>query len=258
MRKELLTILTAALVITVSVSFYGMPVSFGLDKEGQVNETYIRTLEKAAFDIKYEETEELNWGTSLVKCEGRDGLSEKVTLIVTKEETLIEESVKGTRVVIPSDSKVVLVGVKNKPVEQRGDHCYINYKGAIKEGTGTFIRPLNDYKLGSQFGERNGRLHCGVDLLAPLNRKVVASDSGTVVYTGDRNSFGLLVIVDHGNGLKSFYSHLNIISVTLGQDVVQGEEVGKVGDTGNATTTHLHFEIQKNKVPVNVNSYLTL
>lgn len=258
MRKELLTVLAATLVIAVTLSFYGIPASFGQDGETPVTEKYVRSLEKAKCEVEYQETEDLYWGTSKVESEGRDGLKETVTLVVTKGETLVEESVKGTVMVMEPLPRVVLVGVKNKPLEQREDHCYINYQGPIKEGTGTFELPLSDYKLASRFGERNGGFHYGVDLLAPLNRKVTASDSGTVIYAACRNSFGLLVIIDHGNGFKTYYSHLNSIEVSLGQDVVQGEEVGKVGRTGNATATHLHFEIRKDKVPVNVEAFLAL
>ena len=85
--------------------------------------------------------------------------------------------------------------------------------------------------------------HLGFDLAALKNSAVPASNSGKVVYTGYLGIYGNLIVIDHGLGMQSLYSHLSEIHVQADQVVAKGDIIGKTGATGMAGGDHLHFGI---------------
>lgn len=93
---------------------------------------------------------------------------------------------------------------------------------------------------------RSGGSHGGFDIAAPTGTSVRAAASGKVVRVGYNASAGNLVDVEHAGGYKSRYFHLSAQSVKTGQTVTKGQQVGKVGSTGNSTGPHLHFQIERN------------
>jgi len=88
--------------------------------------------------------------------------------------------------------------------------------------------------------------HSGVDLLAPLNTKVLAAESGIVVLAGREGSYGNLIIINHNGGLQTRYTQLNEIKVRIGTQVMVGQVIGTVGRTGepDIPAPHLHFEVR--------------
>jgi murein DD-endopeptidase MepM/ murein hydrolase activator NlpD len=98
--------------------------------------------------------------------------------------------------------------------------------------------------VGEGFGPRGSSFHAGVDLIAPRNTHVGASGAGVVVYAGRNDGFGKLVIVDHGQGVTTYYAHLRKIDVAIGERLDTGDCVGRVGSTGNSSGPHLHFEVR--------------
>jgi murein DD-endopeptidase MepM/ murein hydrolase activator NlpD len=96
--------------------------------------------------------------------------------------------------------------------------------------------------------------HKGVDIKAPKGAPVKASRDGVVVEASKRvpgkDSYGTLVVIDHGHGLVSRYAHLDSYAVAIGQTVRKGDVIGAVGETGLVTGPHLHFEVLKNGEPV--------
>lgn len=87
--------------------------------------------------------------------------------------------------------------------------------------------------------------HMALDIASNALPPVVASDTGTVIYSGCIGwGYGCHVIIDHGNGYQSLYAHLSTISVSAGEVVSQGQTVGIMGSTGRSTGPHLHFEIR--------------
>lgn len=95
----------------------------------------------------------------------------------------------------------------------------------------------------SRFGPRGQRDHKGMDIKAPTGTPIVASADGEVTYAGTRSGYGLVVEINHGDGVGSLYAHLNEIQTEAGAVVRQGEEIGSLGATGNASTPHLHYEV---------------
>ncbi|MFW7395159.1 peptidoglycan DD-metalloendopeptidase family protein, partial [Vagococcus fluvialis] len=107
-----------------------------------------------------------------------------------------------------------------------------------------FIVPLKEgYVISSSFGDRGAEHHNGIDLAVPENTLIYASSKGKVTAKGFDSSAGNYVILEHENGLKTSYFHMNRVVVSLNQTVEMGEMIGFVGSTGNSTGAHLHFAI---------------
>jgi murein DD-endopeptidase MepM/ murein hydrolase activator NlpD len=94
----------------------------------------------------------------------------------------------------------------------------------------------------SEYGSRWGRLHAGIDIAAPTGTPIWAAKAGTVVVAGSQGGYGNTVVVDHGGGMTTLYGHQSRIAARTGQQVSQGQLIGYVGNTGNSTGPHLHFE----------------
>jgi murein DD-endopeptidase MepM/ murein hydrolase activator NlpD len=116
---------------------------------------------------------------------------------------------------------------------------------------GAFGWPLAG-NIVSRFGSKGGgQVNDGINIAAALGTPVGASGDGIVVYAGNEISlFGGLVMIDHGGGWISAYGHLGTLAVTRGSKVKRGHLLGTVGDTGYVTTPQLHFEIRKDRKPV--------
>jgi murein DD-endopeptidase MepM/ murein hydrolase activator NlpD len=91
-------------------------------------------------------------------------------------------------------------------------------------------------------GQRRGR-HNGIDIKAPRGERVLSPNNGKVVLVDELFFGGKTVIIDHGQGLYSFYMHLDRIAVPLNRDVRKGDVIGTVGATGRATGPHLHWGV---------------
>ena len=100
------------------------------------------------------------------------------------------------------------------------------------------------------------KFHSGMDFSANIGTPVYATGDGRVVKVGWESGYGKLIKVDHGFGYMTWYAHLNDYNVRVGQKVVRGEVIGKVGNTGKSTGPHLHYEVHvKGKVVNPVNYY---
>lgn len=208
--------------------------------------SYERNLVPLNFETEYAYTDEVSEGVSALMSMGAPGLGEEVKYVVRENGFVTSEEIIAVRTIKEPVNQQVLMGTRQNTVYASGNYSLIAYEGPVVAGTGTFLCPVQGYVFSSPYGQRNGRMHYGVDLTAPVGTAIYASDGGTVIYAGSRNSYGLLVIIDHGNGYKTYYSHCNTISVSLGDDVAQGQTIATVGRTGNATGSHIHFEIRHN------------
>jgi murein DD-endopeptidase MepM/ murein hydrolase activator NlpD len=108
----------------------------------------------------------------------------------------------------------------------------------------------------SGFGPRWGRMHEGIDIAVGSGTPVHASAAGTVIHAGWLGGYGLLVVVDHGNGLSTAYAHNSSLAVGVGQAVSQGDVLAYSGSTGNSSGPHVHFEVRVNGSAVDPLGYL--
>ena len=144
--------------------------------------------------------------------------------------------------------------------------------GTVAPATGTssdgawMMWPSYTKYLTSPFGPRihpvNGvyKNHDGVDVGASYGSNIYAAAGGTVICAGPNGGYGNCVMINHGNGYTTLYGHMSRIAVTVGQSVAMGQTIGCVGDTGNVTGPHLHFEVRSSATawPMDPMSFLYL
>ena len=95
------------------------------------------------------------------------------------------------------------------------------------------------------------RMHEGVDLTAPIGTAVYATGNGTISQSQVRNGYGELIEIDHGFGYKTRYAHLSARFVKAGDEVIRGQIIGEVGNTGVSSGPHLHYEVRYRDNTVN-------
>jgi LysM repeat protein len=131
--------------------------------------------------------------------------------------------------------------------------CGSIYEGAV--GAGTFVWPTTDHSI-SGFTFDPG-VHPAIDIAGAEGNPIYATDSGVVVFAGWSDyGYGYMIVLDHGNGWQSAYAHLSAVGVSCGQSVYQGGQIGALGNTGNSSGPHLHFELSINGAKVNPLDYV--
>lgn len=129
-------------------------------------------------------------------------------------------------------------------------------------GSGVLRNPCPAATISSEFGGRaspggiGSTNHKGRDYAAPSGTSIYAAASGTVTQVSTSSARGKYCIIDHGNNMSTLYQHCSAILVQTGQTVSAGQEIAKVGNTGNSTGPHLHFEVHINGEPVDPRLYL--
>jgi len=184
-------------------------------------------------------------GDRKVITQGSEG-SEQVRSNMTyvNGETQREEILSQEVLTQPTET-VVAVGTKARPVYY---------------STGSMQWPCSG-KITSPFGHRSifggSSFHSGMDIANSYGTAIAAADSGIVTYVGYKGTYGNLIIIDHGNGWQTYYSHSSATDVSVGQGVSKGEIIASMGATGRATGNHCHFEVHVNGEAVNPMSLLS-
>jgi murein DD-endopeptidase MepM/ murein hydrolase activator NlpD len=129
--------------------------------------------------------------------------------------------------------------------------------GPIRRGSGSMIWPVNG-PITSPFCERRAweSCHPGIDIGVPAGTPIRAADSGRVVIAGWTGGYGNYTCIQHTASLSSCYGHQSAILVSVGQNVSQGQVIGRVGCTGLCFGDHLHFEVRINGAVTNPLNYL--
>ena len=107
----------------------------------------------------------------------------------------------------------------------------------------------------SLLGGRN--YHTGVDIGAAGGTNILAANSGKVIKAGWNNSYGYMVMIDHGGGIVTLYAHSSKLLVKTGDVVARGQAIALIGSTGQSTGNHLHFEVRVNGAYQNPLNYIT-
>lgn len=109
----------------------------------------------------------------------------------------------------------------------------------------------------SEYGRRWGRMHKGIDIDGNTGDPIYASKAGVVIFAGWQGGYGRLTLIDHGDGVVTAYAHQSAQHVSDGARVDQGTHIGAVGNTGNSTGSHLHFETRVNGSAVDPRRFLS-
>lgn len=147
--------------------------------------------------------------------------------------------------------KKTLEGYKSGPSQG----CVPSTGEGSGEATGQFANPAPGYVMTSDYGPRAAPVagastyHAAVDLATPVGTPIQASDGGTVTYVGTAGGWGKTVVVDHGNGYKTRYSHLSGYNVSVGTQVSQGQQIAAGGNTGVSSGPHLDFAVYEHSGP---------
>ncbi|CAM3625201.1 M23 family metallopeptidase [Aeromicrobium ponti] len=186
--------------------------------------------EKISFEKEVIEDSSLPKGDTKVKQEGKNGIRAATYLISEENGQTIKKEVSEEKVLEEPVKHIVIKGTKVIP----------------SRGEGSFAYPAVGGYISSKVGYRWGKMHKGIDIARPSNRTIKAADNGVIVSAGWDGGYGNKIVIDHKNGFRTVYAHLDSISVSAGQTVSKGSKIGVMGTTGDSTGVHLHFELYKN------------
>lgn len=173
------------------------------------------------------------------------------------------EEVEDTNIIIEKEEEPKEV-VEEEQIGGIGGAEYIEEEKEeieeVIEEKPTYIIPYVGQTT-SKFGIRDTSLnipknHTGIDLAGKIGDKIISSTDGEVVLVSEEGDYGKHVKIQLGE-ISLIYAHCNEIYVSTGQYVNQGEEIAELGNTGNSTGPHLHFEIRVNNIPVDPEEFLT-
>ena len=191
-------------------------------------------------------------GEEKVLVEGKAG--EEVALVETifQNGSKIAQRDVETTVVTEAEPELVAVGYGEASQDigtSSGTYSPENYAAENNVSNFMFQWPVKG-RISSDFGYRyifgGNNFHGGIDIPAPMGTAVHAGASGKVIFTGYKGTYGNLVIIDHGNGLQSYYAHNSAFLVKAGDIVTRGQAIAAVGSTGRSTGPHCHFEVRLN------------
>ncbi|MCM1180603.1 MAG: M23 family metallopeptidase [Clostridium sp.] len=191
--------------------------------------------EKYYEDVVYEDDDNMFIGETEVVQEGSEGTHIVTDLVTYQNDVESDREQLKENVTVAAVAQIVRRGTKSKP---------------------TYMYPVTNWNVTSNFGYRWGRLHAGTDVGVPVGTTVRASRAGQVITAGWVGGYGNCVMIDHGDGVWTVYGHLSEFTTTVGNYVNQGDQIALSGNTGRSTGPHLHFEIRVNGSAVDATPYL--
>ena len=178
-------------------------------------------------------------GQTKVQKEGKNGLKIINKQIAIQNRRTVGEQVISESIVEKPENKIILKGIKTS------NTSVVPVFSTLSRGTIT-----------SNFGERWGKMHNGIDIGAPTGTPIYASMEGVVSYAKWEDGYGKVIKIEHSGKIETIYGHCSVISVREGQKIKSGQQIGKVGSTGRSTGPHLHFEVRLAGTPINPVPYL--
>ena len=209
-----------------------------------VKMTEVRTYDKMVkYKTEKKKDKDMYEGYSEIDQKGKNGLNTLTDETISINGEIVETNNLKTEVKKEPVTEIIRVGTKERPPTV---------------GSGKFIWPAKEgtYVVTSEFKWRWGRHHDGIDMGCSTGTIVMAADGGTVTYAGYMGGYGNLVIIDHQNGMESYYGHNSSLTVSVGDKVYQGQQIAFSGNTGRSTGPHIHFGIMVNGSFENPRNYL--
>ena len=207
----------------------------GIDVVSVVNTSVKKEI---PFETKQQQDPQMYIGETVTVTEGKAGTTEIKSQTVYKNGEVESNTVVSEKIIYEPVTAVVKVGTKPRNVLDSG-----------------LFYPLTGTRS-SDFGERWGRMHEGIDIAVNTGTPVKAAECGVVTFAGDGGAYGNFIKIDHGNGVVTAYAHLSAIEVKEGQTVTEDTQIALSGNTGRSTGPHLHFEVIKDGTPLNPDLYL--
>ena len=182
-------------------------------------------------------------GEEKVVTEGVDGTQEVTYVQTERNGQVVSQEAVSKEVLTPAVDEVIHVGTM------------LMYNGQI---VGEMVWPLQDHLgiVSSRYGWREWGWHSGIDLAWDIYTPILAAAPGTVTFTSTLGGYGNLVIIDHGNGLTTYYGHCDQFFVSVGDQVQKGQVIATIGMTGVTTGPHLHFEVRVDDNAINPAPYI--
>lgn len=140
------------------------------------------------------------------------------------------------------------------PVAAASTRSGVASRLALLWPSGGIVTSRFGWRIHPIFGSRE--FHTGMDIATRYGSPVVAALGGVVRFVGWKSGYGRLVVIEHGGGIETSYSHLSAALVSPGQGVAPGQVIGRIGSSGWSTGPHLFFEVRRNGVPVDPARYL--
>ena len=217
--------------------YEGQEVNIGLIKPlfNLIEENHTVTTEVKRFDTTIKYDENMLAGYQNVEQEGSDGLS-RITRKVQKQNGDIKEAVIVKEEILkPVQNRIIVKGKK-----------VISYIAIPGEWTWPTSKP---YTISSEYGWRGYKFHEGIDIITNdrSTSPIYAANNATVESSGYNSYNGHFIVLDHGNGLLTYYGHLSSRLVSVGQVVESGQLIGYMGQSGYATGVHLHFGVYRDR-----------
>ena len=228
------------------------------------NKTYVATMEEAekiVKELKKDYSKKYTNNIGIIQVYS-DDYSKIASVSSKKAKKAISTELKAAKKA--DDIKIAKAKAK-KAAQARAAEAASKVASISKEsnirGINFTVKPVSG-TITSRFGHRSSpggvgsTNHKGLDIAASCGTKIYAVAKGTVEFSGYKGSLGKLVIINHGNGVKTYYAHCNSLKVSSGQKVEAGSNIATVGKSGTATGYHLHFEVRVNGASVNPQNYI--
>ena len=205
-----------------------------------------RYVDQVNFDIEYTNSADMYQGDYKVTSPGQYGAADVVASVTYVNGTETERTILSSVTLKEPVTEQRVQGTKERPTWYP---------------TGSFRWPCSG-RITSTFGGRKSpggigsTNHKGIDIAGSYGTPIYAADGGTITYSGWMGGYGYTVRIDHNNGKQTYYAHNSKLLVSVVQHVYKGQQIAKMGSTGNSTGNHCHFEVRINGVAKNPMSYL--
>ena len=205
-----------------------------------------RYVDQVNYDIEYTNSADMYQGDYKITSKGEYGAADVVASVTYVNGTETERTILSSVTLKEPVTEQRLQGTKERPSWYP---------------TGNFRWPTSG-RITSYFGGRKSpggigsTNHKGIDIAGSYGTPIYAADGGTVTYSGWMGGYGYTIRIDHGNGKVTYYAHNSSLIASVGQHVYKGQQIARMGSTGNSTGNHCHFEVRINGVAKNPLNYL--
>ena len=205
-----------------------------------------RYVDQVNYEIEYTDSANMYQGDYKITSPGQYGAADVVASVTYVNGVETERTILSTVTLKEPVTEQRLQGTKERPSWYP---------------TGNFRWPTSG-RVTSYFGGRKSpggigsSNHKGIDIAGRYGTPIYAADGGTVTYSGWMGGYGYTIRIDHGNGKVTYYAHNSSLTASVGQHVYKGQQIARMGSTGNSTGNHCHFEVRINGVAKNPMNYL--